>query len=162
MVADIDAIFFASSARQTFESEDEKTAFREKWLGRYVEHFSDLGFVAINGDERVVGYVVGSLQDPARDPFFADLDFFTHFRDLTPRYPAQLHVNLAPDWRGRGVGADLVNAFSDLARSCSPPGVHVVTARGMRNVGFYLAQGFLERGALALEGRELLFLGRDL
>jgi len=162
MIADINAVFFQSSARQTFENEEEKAAFRETWLGRYLHHFPDFAFVAVDGSGRIVGYVIGSLEDPARDPLFADLELFSHFRDLTPRYPAQLHVNLAPDWRGRGVGADLVNAFSDLAHSRGAPGVHVVTARGMRNVRFYVAQGFLERGALALNGRELLFLGRDL
>jgi GNAT superfamily N-acetyltransferase len=161
-LADINAVFFLSSTRQTFDNEEQKAAFRETWLGRYLEHFPDLAFIALDGNGRIVGYVIGSLEDPARDPLFADLELFSHFRDLTPRYPAQLHVNLAPGWRGRGVGADLVNAFSDLARSRGAPGVHVVTARGMRNVRFYLAQGFLERGALALNGRELLFLGRDL
>ncbi len=162
MIADINAVFFQSSARQTFENEEEKAAFRETWLGRYLHHFPDFAFVAVDGSGRIVGYVIGSLEDPARNPLFADLELFSHFRDLTPCYPAQLHVNLAPDWRGRGVGADLVNAFSDLAHSRGAPGVHVVTARGMRNVRFYLAKGFLERGALALNGRELLFLGRDL
>jgi hypothetical protein len=32
----------------------------------------------------------------------------------------------------------------------------------MRNVGFYLANGFREAGALASNGREIVFLARSL
>jgi GNAT superfamily N-acetyltransferase len=155
-------VFFSSSRRQSFESDEEKAEFRERWLGRYLAHFPHYALVALDGERHVVGYLVGSLDDPARDPLFADLTFFPHFSALTPRWPAQLHVNLDAGWRGRGIGARLVAAFSDLARTGGAPGVHVVTTRGARNVGFYLANGFVERGALAGDGHELLFLGRDL
>ncbi len=162
LTRELDGIFFMSSARQTFADTAEKAAFRERWLGRYLRHFPQLALVALTPERRMVGYLVGSLQDPARDPVFADLAFFHRFRDLTARYPAQLHVNLDADWRGRGIGARLVDTFADMARAGSAPGVHVVTARSMRNVGFYLANRFLERGAVVIDGRELLFLGRDL
>lgn len=160
--AEVDDVFFSSSARQTFASAEDKAAFRERWLGRYLTHFPQHALVALDGTRRAVGYVIGSLADPASDPLFADLAFLAHFRALTPRYPAQLHVNLDTRFRSRGIGARLVGAFSDLARAGGAPGVHVVTARGMRNVRFYLANGFLQRGAVAIDGRELLFLGRDL
>ena len=106
--------------------------------------------------------VIGSLDDPAKDPLFSDLAFMADFAPLTARYPAQLHVNLDADWRGRGIGSRLVAAFAEAAQRAGCPGVHVVTARGMRNVGFYLANGFRERGATVIDGKELLFLGRDL
>jgi GNAT superfamily N-acetyltransferase len=162
LIVEIDQIFFSSSARQSFADDDEKAAFRERWLGRYFQHFPRHALVALNRERRVVGYLVGSLEDPARDPLFSDLTFFDQFRDLTPLYPAQLHVNLDAAWRGHGIGAKLVDTFADQARTAGAPGVHVVTARGMRNVGFYLSNGFLERGAIEIDGRELLFLGRDL
>ena len=162
LTAELDHVFFSSSARQSFASAEDRAIFRERWLGRYLLHFPHYAFMALDGTRRVVGYLVGSLDDPARDPLFADLAFFQHFRELTPRYPAQLHVNLDAAWRGRGIGARLVEAFADTARAHGAPGVHVVTARGLRNVGFYLANRFEERGAVAIDGRELLFLGRDL
>ena len=90
------------------------------------------------------------------------LPFLAGFGALTARYPAQLHINLDAAWRGRGIGAKLVDAFAEMAAAAGAPGVHVVTARGMRNVGFYVANGFLERGAISIDGRELLLLGRDL
>jgi len=162
LIAELDHVFFSSSARQSFASAEERAAFRERWLGRYLHHFPHYAFVALDSGRHVVGYLVGSVDDPARDPLFSDLTFFAHFRALTARYPAQLHVNLDADWRGRGIGARLVDAFADMARAAGAPGVHVVTARGMRNVGFYLANGFVERGSLTSDGVELLLLGRDL
>lgn len=159
---ELDLIFFSSSAKQTFASAEERAAFRERWLGRYLRHFPDYALLALDERRRVVGYVIGSVNDPARDPLFADIAVLRAFGTLTPRYPAQLHVNLDAAWRGQGLGARLVGAFADLAREAGAPGVHVVTARGMRNVGFYLANEFVERGATVIDGRELLFLGRDL
>jgi GNAT superfamily N-acetyltransferase len=162
LIDGIERVFFSSSLRQSFESAEERDAFRERWLGRYLLHFPQYAWVALDDSRHAVGYLVGSLGDPARDPLFADLPFFAHFDALTPRYPAQLHVNLDAAWRGRGIGARLVEAFADQARARGVPGVHVVTTRGARNVGFYLANGFVERGALKSGEHELLFLGRDL
>lgn len=162
LIEELDLVFFSSSAKQTFVSAEERTEFRERWLGRYLRHFPDYALLALDERHRVVGYVIGSVNDPARDPLFADIAVLQTFSVLTQRYPAQLHVNLDAAWRGQGVGARLVNAFADLARGAGAPGVHVVTVRGMRNVGFYLANEFLERGVTVIDGRELLFLGRDL
>jgi GNAT superfamily N-acetyltransferase len=161
-IAELDRVFFTSSARQSFESPEAKVAFRERWLGRYLSHFPQHALLAVAASGQIVGYVIGSLEDPARDPLFADLPFLSAFGALTARYPAQLHVNLDEAWRGQGIGARLVGAFAEHARASGASGVHVVTLRGMRNVGFYTANDFLERGATVIDGREMLFLGRDL
>jgi GNAT superfamily N-acetyltransferase len=162
LLSDLDQVFFSSSARQSFDSAEERAAFRERWLGRYLLHFPKHALVALDPERRLVGYIVGSLEDPAQDPLFADLAFLAAFGPLTARYPAQFHVNLDASWRGRGIGARLVAAFCDLAGAAGVSGAHVVTARGMRNVGFYLANRFLERGSTVIDGRELILLGRDL
>ncbi len=162
LLADLDHIFFTSSGRQSFESAQEKAAFRERWLGRYLEHFPQYALVAVESGGRAVGYIIGSLDDPARDLRFSDIAALAHFSALTPRFPAQLHINIEANWRGHGLGARLIAAFSDMAREAGAPGVHAITARGFRNVSFYLANDFLERGAVEIDGRELLFLGRDL
>ncbi|MGE0023980.1 MAG: GNAT family N-acetyltransferase [Hyphomicrobium sp.] len=162
ILGEIDGIFFESSARQSFASEAQRAKFRERWLGRYLTHFPHFAFVARAPAGRIVGYVVGSVGDPAHDPLFADLAFFQGFGALTARYPAQLHVNLDAGWRGQGLGARLVETFADAARVAGAPGVHVVTGRGMRNAGFYERNGFAELGALDVDGRTLVFLGRAL
>ncbi len=118
--------------------------------------------MALNADGAVVGYIVGSLDDPAITPLFSDIAYFQDFAALTAEYPAQLHVNVAPDWRGQGIGARLVQTFTAAIALTNVPGVHVVTTRGMRNVGYYAANGFAEVGSTKWNGRELVMLGRRL
>lgn len=161
-LAAIDRVFFASSNTNSFASERDRHAFRERWLGRYLERFPSCCLVATTGDDAVIGYLVGSLDDPARDPTFADLPHFQRFSDVTPHYPAQLHVNLHDDWRGRGIGTSLIDAFVAHADSAGSPGVHAITSRGARNVAFYAANGFAEVSHAAIDGKDLVFLGRSL
>ena len=162
LFAQIDHIFFESSNTKTFASEAERQAFRTRWLGRYLEHYPEWAYVARTSDDEVAGYLVGSIVDPAKTPLFSDIGYFKDFAALTARYPAQLHVNLAPERRGLGIGSRLMSAFAtDLARAVVP-GVHVVTSRGVRNVSYYAANGFEEAGSTMWNGRELVFLGRKL
>ncbi|MFA5950725.1 MAG: GNAT family N-acetyltransferase [Hyphomicrobium sp.] len=162
VAGEVDEIFFGASETKSFESDRARLAFRERWLGRYLMHFAAHAYVAIADDGHVAGYVVGSLRDPARDPLFQDLPHFAELRHLTARFPAQLHVNVGDRFRGLGLGARLVETFVAGASEAGARGVHVVTARGMRNVGFYLANGFREEGILESNGRVLLLLGRSL
>jgi GNAT superfamily N-acetyltransferase len=162
LAAEIDAIFFEASATKAFASEEERGAFRTRWLGRYLEHYPEWAYLALGSDGAVAGYLVGSLDDPARTPLFSDIAYFERWKELTAGYPAQLHVNVAPGSRGHGAGGRLVEAFVEDARRAGAPGVHAVTARGLRNVGFYTRNGFREAGFLAINGRDLLFLARRL
>src|SRR5262245_15009422 len=107
----IDAVFFEASSTQSFANDAERATFRERWLGRYLTHYPGCAYVAVAPDGDVAGYLVGSLDDPAITPLFADIGYFARFAPLTADYPAQLHVNLAPLWRGQGVGKKLVDAF---------------------------------------------------
>ena len=162
LAGDLDRIFYETSARTTFASDDETRVFHDRWIGRYLRHFPELCFVARDEVGDVVGYLVGALEDPALSPLFQDDAVLRSLAQVTARYPAHLHVNLTERARGQGIGAALVSAFCDVAREAGAPGVHVMTARGMRNVRFYEAQGFLERAVVVRGERELLFLGRDL
>lgn len=165
-MAALDAIFFEASGTKSFASDDARAAFRERWLGRFLSHDAERVFLAIvspgTQDEELAGYLAGSFDDPAKAERFSDLGYFRNLADLTARYPAQLHVNLAPACRGAGIGRELVDAFIAQARAAGVPGVHVVTSRGMRNVRFYDGCGFTQVGACDWNGRELLMLGREL
>ncbi len=166
VLTELDGIFFQASGTQSFESDAARAAFRERWLGRYLEHDAQHAFLALvapgTAEEDLAGYLVGSLDDPATAARFADLGYFQQMAPLTARYPAQLHVNLAEEWRGRGVGRALVEAFCAHAAAAGSRGVHVFTGRGLRNVRFYEAAGFSEVGAAAWHGREIVMLARDL
>lgn len=159
---EIDAVFFSSSAVTSFTSESERAAFRERWLGRYLEHYPEWALVALDPERRLVGYVAGSGDDPARTPLFSDIQYFAIFATLTARFPAQAHINVAAPWRGRGVGGRLLEHFLGAARRRGVAGAHVVTARGMRNVAFYEAHDFREAGAALWNGKEVVLLARTL
>jgi GNAT superfamily N-acetyltransferase len=161
----VEAIFFEASAR-SFGPGPEREAFRERWLGRYLRGAGDIALVALaglSGGEEVAGYLVGAVEDPARQERFADLGYFrADFRPLTARYPAHLHINLAPAYRSRGLGARLIEAFAARAAAAGAAGMHVVTGAGMRNVRFYERCGFAERGRTSWNGHEIVFLARAL
>jgi GNAT superfamily N-acetyltransferase len=158
----LDAIFYESSARTDFPSREARTAFRELWLGQYLTHDEHETFVALDDAGTVAGYIVGSLADPAGQARYATLGYFAHFAHLTCAYPAHLHINVAAQYRSDGIGARLLAAFVDHIRARSAPGVHVVTGQGMRNVGFYLANGFLQLDTAPWNGRTVVMLGRKL
>lgn len=160
--ADIDAIFFSSSSRQSFADEEERRAFRERWLGRYLVHERAHGFAALAPDGSVIGYLVGSLADPARTALYSDIAYVRDFAAVTPLFPAHLHINLAAASRGLGVGSRLLTTFVSHAAARGALGVHVVTSRGVRNVGFYNRNGFHERASAPSDGRDVVLLGRSL
>ena len=51
---------------------------------------------------------------------------FTHVN--VALYPAHLHINLAVDWRGRGLGRGLMEAYLEQLRQLGVPGVYLDTS----------------------------------
>jgi GNAT superfamily N-acetyltransferase len=161
LLAQIDTIFFEAASRP-YPPGPEQEAFRERWLGRYLNGGSDALFLATEGDT-VAGYLVGAVDDPGLQDRFADIGYFrTDFAALCRQFPAHLHINLAPAFRSHGIGSRLIEAFADYAARQGAAGMHIVTGAGMRNVRFYERCGFQQRGAAARNGGEVVFLGRTL
>jgi len=155
----VESIFFEASGR-TFVPGAARDWFHYRWLGRYLDAPNDPVLVAIAG-ETVVGYLVGSLENPAEQPRFCDLDYYAaHFAAHCRRFPAHLHINLAPAYRSRGIGRALIDAFVALATAAGVAGVHVVTGKGMRNNRFYERCGFEPIGSAPWNGREVVLLGK--
>ncbi|HEX2336087.1 MAG TPA: hypothetical protein VHI72_06400 [Hyphomicrobiaceae bacterium] len=71
VLAQIDDIFFAAASR-TYQPGPERDAFRERWLGRYLQGGSDALFLAKQG-HTVAGYLVGAVENPALQERFADM-----------------------------------------------------------------------------------------
>jgi ribosomal protein S18 acetylase RimI-like enzyme len=159
LIPQIDAIFFESSNTKTFADDAERADFRERWLGRYLAQEPEWAYLAIAGDGGVAGYLVGSIADPKRTK---DAGSFQDFAPFMADYPAHLHVNLAPGFRNRGIGRDLIAAFAADAAHAGAKGMHVVTGAGARNVGFYERAGFRIVARTLVGARELVLLGRAL
>ena len=161
LIAQVEAIFWQTAARP-LPPGAERDAFQERWLGRYLEG-GDVVLVALAGDDRVVGYLVGAVENPSEQARFADIGYFrTDFAPLSRRFPAHLHINLDAGFRSRGIGARLIEAFAARAKDAGAAGMHVVTVKGQRNVAFYRRCGFTERATAVWNGREIVFLGREL
>lgn len=162
LLAQVEAIFFEASGR-TFVPGPGRDAFRERWLGRYLRGGTDVVLVALDGAETVAGYLVGAVESPVEQDRFADIGYFRgDFADLARRFPAHLHINLAPAYRSRGIGVRLIEAFVARAAAAGAAGAHVVTGTGMRNVRFYERCRFWPRATALWNGRSIVFLARDL
>jgi GNAT superfamily N-acetyltransferase len=164
LLLEVEAIFFDSSAVQSFASEAARKEFRERWLDRYLERWPGEVFVAEASDGATAGYLVGFIGDAAREPAFADIPYFRDFKRQSATFPAHLHINVAEAWRNRGLGALLIEAFCAHAAAAGVAGVHVVTGEFSRNVRFYERCGFDMRGRAASpwNGSPIVLLGRRL
>ncbi|MCH9807052.1 MAG: GNAT family N-acetyltransferase [Alphaproteobacteria bacterium] len=157
----LDDIFYASSGTKSFADEATQAEFHTRWLGRYLEHYSDWFYVAVQGG-RLIGYLAGCTDDPARVPRFSDIAYFKDLADQTLLYPAHLHVNVAEGLRGAGVGARLVARYVEDLRHAGIDGVHLVTGVDQRNVIFYQRNGFEAVKRLPWRGGEVVMLARSL
>ena len=157
----VESILFETAGPRSFASPAELDAFRWRWLGQYQAHEPALVHLALTPQGEVAGYVVGALADPATSPRFAELGYFQSFAPQTARYPAHLHINLTAHARGAGLGGRLIQAFVAAVAAAGAPGIHVVTGKTARNVGFYARNGFAEVQAITWNGRDIVMLARE-
>ena len=164
----IESVFFSSSNRRSFGSPAERDAFRQLWLGQFLERDRSHAFAAIDQScdrgtmPAVVGYLVGCLEHPVGNERFAALEYFDRFSAYCDDYPAQLHVNVDAAYRGVGIGGRLVALFADHVAAHGINGMHVVTNPDSRNVRFYRRCGFEEKARCFWRGSNVVFLGRNL
>ena len=161
-LGEIDNIFFVSSAKQSFSSDREKEAFRERWLERYIVNHKGSFFVAIDESGRAVGYLAGCLQNPTELAHFSDIGFFQTIGDICRDYPAHLHINVAPERRNHGLGAALIERFALWAKQHSLEGIHLVTSSTSRNIAFYRRSGFRELRTFPWNSGISVCMGRKL
>ncbi|MFE9445921.1 GNAT family N-acetyltransferase [Streptomyces sp. NPDC006602] len=155
----------------------------------YVHLEPDLAFVLDDGHGQAVGYILGTgdtprfVEDyrakwlplvaerypepkgPARTPDDEIVPLLHHpERMLVPEvaaHPAHLHIDLLPDWQGRGHGRALMETFLDALRTKAVPGVHLsmLTANTPARA-FYDRLGFHE---IEVPGADpgVTYLGRE-
>ena len=156
----IERIFRAAAARWP-DDPAAAQAFQDLWLDQYLQHERELAYVAMAAGE-VAGYLVGCRIDPAISTRFKALSYFQTFAAQCAAFPAHLHINVDAANRGRHIGEGLVETFCQQLEADGIAGVHVVTSRDQRNVGFYKRLGFVELAFTPRGGTEALFLARRL
>lgn len=156
--AQIRVIFFETSTRKEFASEEEREAFFEKYVGFYLKNYPHLVFVAKS--ERVLGYVLGS---PITDASFYKIQpHLEVFEDLFKKYPGHLHINLSAASQGLGLGQKLVFEFCRALSTYHSPGLHIMTGPESRNQSFYEKLGFSFKKTRNFRGNPILFMGLEL
>lgn len=149
-----DTAFFGEPVEAYF---DDRELFADLGINAYLDHFPDYVFVASeadnivgyilgcpSGDSGIRAYTVASLPrlllGVARKRYrlgqktiayaLANLQAVLHGELLEVRsalYPANLHVNVVAEARGRGLGASLLSTYLEKLRSENIAGVHLVT-----------------------------------
>ncbi|WP_212912949.1 N-acetyltransferase [Streptomyces sp. TS71-3] len=139
----------------------------------YAEMEPELTFVLDDGTGRAVGYVLGTADTPRFADRFRDewlpqvtgrypvpteapttpteiMVMLLHHPERMVRpglaeYPAHLHIDLLPEWQGRGFGRALMHRFLDELHGRGVPAVHLsmVTAN-VKARAFYDRLGFRE------------------
>lgn len=152
-LAALERIFFASSLRKNFADAAARAAFFETWTGWHLRQAPQDVLLWRDPDSGGwAGYLTGCRDSAGAADLFKTIPAYDRFSDLFAQFPAHLHVNVDEAFRGRGVGAALVETFAADCRT----GVHVVTGAQARNRAFYRRSGFMleeERGGLLFMGR---------
>lgn len=146
------------------------------WAAPYLLHEPEHAFVVVDGDDRAGGYAVGALDSRAFEAELERswwpalrLRYPLDGNEGTPadraaialihqpplaidaivvEFPSHLHIDLLPEFQGRGHGRRLIETLLGSLADAGSPGVHLgVSARNERAIGFYRAVGFEELGA---------------
>ena len=153
------------------------------WAVPYVVREPQHAHVLDDGTGTAVGYILGTADTPAfvqwyrstwlpetadrfagDDPRDADLTAVHRNpeRMIRPEfadYPAHLHIDLLPEWQGRGQGRGLMAAFLDGLRAAGVARVHLgMAAENHGAYAFYRRLGFHD---LPLPDSGARFVGRD-
>lgn len=158
-LGEVREIFFESSSRKVFASEEERQSFFYKYVGIYLEHYPQFAFVAV--EHRVLGYVLGAplTNDPALLKVQPHLALFGAWFEI---YPAHLHINCHVDARGKGLGKRLVERLEKLVKAIRINGLHIMTGVDAENKNFYLRLGFQVETVQNFHGSEILLMGKKL
>lgn len=153
-------IYFESSSRKTFASEEDKENFYGKYLGFYQKHFPEFFWVA-SSEQRVLGYVAGAPRTDLPSLYEIQPHLKT-FQQFYQEFPAHLHINLHAEARGLGLGSKLLIELEKQFQQNGITGLHIMTGPDARNKNFYSRLGFDFEVTLEFQGNPILFMGKKL
>ncbi|MCB0420313.1 MAG: GNAT family N-acetyltransferase [Bdellovibrionales bacterium] len=162
--AEIREIFFLSSLRKDFITEEEKENFFNRWTQYYFDFCPDSLFLALDTiTQKTLGYLTGCEDSQLALPLLSSqIPSYPLFSDQFQQYPAHLHINLHPESRGRGIGSHLISQYIQKIKQMDLTGVHIITSPKAQNVSFYQKNGFETTLTRDWKGYPLYFMGRPL
>jgi ribosomal protein S18 acetylase RimI-like enzyme len=151
-------------------------SFADMWTAYYTDREPETLFVAVDDNDRVLGYVAGCV-DTANAPSMREAlgrhlyrrfllyrpgtagflwrGMLDSLRDRNgndgelrdPRWPSHLHIDLLPEGRGQGVGAALMDEVIERFQARGSPGCHLSTLdENVGAIAFFESQGFSRHG----------------
>lgn len=160
LIAGLEPIFYLNASRAEFASEDERRAFHDRWLGRYLRHYPEWFYFAVDADGVAAGYLAGCPDSAGAAGRFEDIPHYRRFSRCYAEFPAHLHCNVRVDLHGRGIGGALVARFADDCRTAGLRGFHAITATSSRAVRFYERCGMRAAMTLPMDGYSLVLLAK--
>ncbi len=150
-------VFFLTSSKKEFNSDQDKEDFKEKWTKFYFEQAQEHVYFALVG-EKIVGYLTGHPDSKSCNQLYKINPTYCYFEEMFEKFPAHLHINCHPKFVGQGIGRDLVNNFCEDLKKQGSSGTHIITLPDAGNTRFYDKVGFKHR----VMKRNLLFMGREI
>ncbi|MCH2534079.1 MAG: GNAT family N-acetyltransferase [Bdellovibrionales bacterium] len=156
--AQIKTIFYLTSQKKDFDSDIEKQEFAEKWLMPYLDQFPEYTLVSIDKNNVVSGYLTG-CPDTSNAMNTLNFNYMTLFQHLYQNYPAHFHINVHPNYQGKGIGKQLVHHFEDCLKPLNIKGTHIVTHPKALNINFYKKTGYVNTES---QTENYFFMGKKL
>ena len=88
----IKEIFFESSAKKEFSTDEEKERFYQKWTSFYFENIEAITLVALDA-EKVLGYLMGHPDSKNCTKLYTQNSNYELFEDQFKGFPAHLLIN---------------------------------------------------------------------
>lgn len=152
-------IFFEASTKKDFESEKAKEDFFHKYVGFYLQNYSQWCWVA--WEKQLLGYVIAAPYSD--DPELWQLQpHMETFQEFFKKFPAHLHINCHVEARGKGLGSKLLKEVIQALQKAEIGGLHIMTGPESQNRTFYQRLGFDFEKILTFNGRPILFMGKKL
>lgn len=155
--------FLATSVRQNFDSVEERILFQKKYFDDYLNSWPDLGLGIFHNDTSA-GYILGCADtfNALKNSLLVETLYPAEFLPYLEKFPAHLHIDLAPTHQGQGLGTWAINNWLDLMKSKSVPAAHVITMVEHPSFEFYRRHFFHELHRLPRGEKHLSLLGRSL
>lgn len=161
VLKELRGIFFKTSSRTEFSSDDAREEFFKTWTSYYVEHLPSYVYLATGAQSEVIGYLTGCPDTREAMKKFSH-DSMQTFKDLYDSYSAHFHINCDPAAQGQGIGSALTVQFLEDLKSLKIGGVHIITSPSAANVKFYEKLGFDFKEERPFKNVPLLFMGKKL
>lgn len=136
----IQDIFWKTSAKTQFGSEEEKNQFEYKYLEYFFKYEKSLFFVYEDKKE-ILGYICCVFNILEHKELFDLLSYHNDFQDYFMTYQSECHINLHPNSQGMGIGSALLDFLKSELHQRGSKGFFVFTASTALNREFYQKNG---------------------